>query len=61
MKRNKGEDSKKIVAFKVQEEEKESQNSNDDDFAMLARRFSMFTKNGRFNQRRNFKKEKEQK
>ena len=62
MKRNEVDDSKKnkYVAFKVENEDKDSE-SEEDDFALLARRFRKFMKKGRFNQRRNFQKEKDQK
>ena len=50
----------KNVAFKIENEDKDSQ-SEEDDFALLARRFRKFMKKGRFNQRRNFHKEKDQK
>ena len=58
MKRNDNVEPKKDknVGFKVKNEEKDSQESDDDEFALLARRFM---KNGRFNQRRSFKKDKD--
>ena len=51
----------KNVAFKVENEEKGSEDSDDDEFALLARKFRRFMKKGMFNQRRNFRKDKEQK
>lgn len=51
----------KNVAFKVENEDRDSQDSEDDKFALLARKFIKFMKNGRFNQRRNFKKDKDKK
>ena len=51
----------KSVAFKAKNEEKDSQASKDDEFALLARKFRRFMKNGRFNQRRNFLKDKDKK
>ena len=61
MKRNDHKEPKKDknVAFKVENEEKDSEDSDDDEFALLARKFRRFMKKGRFNQRRNFKKDKE--
>ena len=61
MKRNDPKEPKKDknVAFKVENEEKDSEDSDDDEFTLLARKFRRFMKKGRFNQRRNFKKDKE--
>ena len=63
MKRNNEDESKKQknVAFKIEDNDKDSQDSEDDDFALLARKFKRFMKKGRFNQRRSFRKEKDQK
>jgi len=46
LKRDKGEDSKKMknAAFKVEKEEKGSRDSDDDDIAFLARKFNRFLK-----------------
>ena len=63
VKRNDIDESKKRenVTFKVEKEDQDSLESEAKDFSMLTRGFSRFMKSGRFNQRRNFKKDKEQK
>ena len=63
LKRDIGDESKKMknLAFKVAKDQEDSVNSYDEDIALLTRKFNKFLKRGKFNQRKNLKRDKEYK
>jgi len=63
MKRNDIDESKKNnnITLKVETDNQDSQDSEAEHFVMFTKRFNKFMKNRKYNQRRHFKKDNEQK
>ena len=54
LKRDIGDESKKMknLAFKVETDQEDSVNSDDEDIALLTKKFNKFLKRGKFNQKK---------